>query len=289
MEIKNIDGKVYVSGLENIVVVNSDEKTFELLKAIYSYGGPYRKVVKKFGIGNTKCKEDFIKLIEGRVFSDIDVENKSLWNSCMMAIKVKDDKAVFKINLTPLGIIKGFGGFVNKNLREINIITHPEDIEKKIFRKYEEFRSKTKRFYLDKNINQEEFLKMYEFVVYIGYLYTLVFEYNYGKGIHQKFRGLFKEYNIENDYMLNERKVFESQFRPKESFSFDFNGMTFKEVDDELPWISDILPIDYRVGVKDNDGGKILLFKLEKELEVIKNNLRLETNVLLFLLSVSSN
>ena len=98
MEIKKIDGRIFVSGLENIIVVNSDEKTFELLKEIYSYNGPYRKVLKKFGIGNTKCKEDFIRLIEGSVFSDIDAENKSLWNSCMMTIKVKDGKAGFKIN-----------------------------------------------------------------------------------------------------------------------------------------------------------------------------------------------
>jgi len=287
MVIKNKDGRIYVSGLENIVVVNSDEKTFELLKAIYSYNGPYRKVLKNFSIGNNKCQDDFIKLIDGKVFSDIDIENRSLWNSCMMAIKLKGDTAVFKLNLNPLGIIKGFKGFINKNLKEINIITHPEDTEKKIFKKYEEFSSKTKRFYLNKNINKVEFLKMYEFVVYIGYVYTIVFEYNYGKGIHKKFMDLFKKYNIENDYMLNERKVFESQFRPKESFSLDFNGMTLMDVDEELPWIPDILPIDYRLDVEDNDGVKILLFKLEKELEVIKNNLRLKTNVLLFLLSIA--
>jgi hypothetical protein len=269
----------YVKGRAGELTVKANKKTFELIKDIFGYRGPYRKVLQKFGIGDTKYKDDFIVLEKGEVLTDIKKETEALWEPLMCRV-VKDNKGTkVVVDYSLKNILEKGPKLLKKVLLDAWTVSIIEANLRKANQKYREYCAFTGQSLRTKKISRKKFLKMYEHVVYVTFLYELVYEYNTQRVDNE----CLKTYVKQNDYLLMSDENFD-ELRLKNSESFSLGEKSkkklFKEYDDKD---LNLVPSDIPYCICDAPG----TLRAEKFLQCLKNNMRLKTGSLLFVMNYS--
>ncbi len=281
---------VLVSGRAGELTQFADEKTFALLAEIFGSTGPYRKVLKQFGIGATKNTDNFLVLLDGKVFSDVTKENKALWESCMYKLRVDGNKVELKINLTPTGVLKGFPGFIKKNYVDTKVLANLQKTLTAADEKYRNYCELVAETLKTKNISKSNFLAAYEYVVYITYIFELLFNFNDGAKKAKKIdsgsvaentvENQLREYVRQNDYLLKyDDSYIEFAFNPKNGFAVN-NLENSNALEAALLNNQKLIP-DVIETPQIKCDPKLLA---EKKLQCLKNNMRLKTNILLYYL-----
>lgn len=276
------NNKIYTPGRAGELTETANKQTFELLEKIFAHGGPYRRVLHEFGIGNKRYKGSFLKLIDKKVLADIEAENNALWKSCMHKIIYDGKNVSTKLNLTPLGIIKGLGGFVKKTLKEAMIISKPKKYLAIADKKYNDYCKTVDKAFKNKRISQEEFFTAYENVVYVTYLFELFYKVNLNDNFSNS---ELREYVRKNDYLLKyDESYAEFTYKPKNGFSLGekIDKGRLKNLGTKKPKLipNKIPNCKANVDIK---------YAAEKKLQCLKNNMRLKTNTLLYFLTLNEN
>jgi hypothetical protein len=273
------DNVTLVLGRAGELVDYSDPETFELVDAIFAWGGPYRKVLEEFGIGNPEFVDSFLVYKEGRIYSDIQKENSALWESCLRKLVHEKGKTCLVKDLSLKSLAKGFSGFIKKNVIEAKIIANPKHYLAIADERYESFSDFVYRVVQEKELNSKEFLEHYANVVYVTYLYELFFNYNLSTLDTEALavKPCVKGYIDRNDYLVKfDTDYAEIKFAPLDGFSLKKTQEyalllntpmeQFKFIPSDIPYCECALPLRYLV---------------EKKLQCLKNNLRLKSAFLL--------
>jgi len=266
-----------VPGRAGEIVDYADEETFKFVEKIFAWDGPYRRVLREFGIGNSSTKDLFLVYKDGRVFSDIEKENTILWQTCMSRLVFEAGKAELKPDYSPRAIIRGLPGFIKKSLKEAAIISEYKRYlseADKLYKDYSDFELSVVK---DQTISAETYLAKYENIIRITYMYELFFNYNLDKRGDVDLNQCIKAYVSQNDYLLRYDPEFaEIKFASKEGFSLqrslEFDKLINTPVE-ELIFIPSEIP-----NCECNFSPLLLV---EKKLQCLKNNLRLKAVFLL--------
>jgi hypothetical protein len=272
------NGRTYSLNRVGELVMDVNEPTFQLLKRIFGKDGPYRRVLRKFGFGIMDNPESFLKIIGGRVYSDIDKETKIIWRN--VSYKLVESKGEVTFKFSWQGLPSLFRYF-RKFLTDVYILAHPDKYVYKAISRYGSFSKDQKRLLEKGSITLTEFLELYETVVFVTYLYELFFHFNNSIGILDTVPGL-KDYIDENDYLLKlDSSYVEGVYKPSEGF-FVQEDVSPKEISlENLIFIPEVIP------PFDGEGSKTKVAEIQ--LQCLKNNLRAKTNTLLYLLSLSKD
>lgn len=309
-KLKYYNGKQLILGRAGELLIDADPKTFEIVRKIFGKHGPYRHVLSKFGIGNDKSDKEFLVLLDGKVYSDVQIENEVLWTPCMSRLCVEADKAIIKPAFSVSNVFY-FLGFIKKLYIETMIVAFPEKYLHLCEILYLEFCEQLQIALKSKENTLENFLKYYENVVYVTYIYELLYTYSqslvdiraessrtYGGEVPEGTISLptnirnslaenkvttdtiscLKLYTQNNDYLLQYNDTYlEIKYRNKNGFSVVGAAELKKKIlQDKL---SKIIPSELP-SVYCNSS------KLEKtlvKLQCLKNNLRLKSDLLLTL------
>jgi hypothetical protein len=261
---------LYVADRVGELVDFANPLTFDLLEKIFGFNGPYRKILYQFGGGDLTKKESYLKNVCGKVYSDIGVENKVLWNPCSFKLTYVKNCPVFSFKFTGLLALVNF---VTKFFKESLVTAFPSIYCVLAQKSYREFSKAVETAYKKQKISVAHFLKLYEKVVYISYLYDLVFGLNNSKKLG-RFPKVLKDYVAENDYLLKGEKGF-GEFKYSNGFKLGTKGGARGGFKEELvPGCIEIF-----------EGPVKPMLILEAYLQCLKNNMRLKTDLLLYFLN----
>jgi hypothetical protein len=275
----------YAKGRAGELVTRANRETFDLIKEIFGKNGPYRRVLYRFGIGNPYIKTDFIVLKEDIVLTDINEENRILWESIMYKLVKNGDQAQLIPDFTVTNFLVNGTGLIKKVLIDAWIILNINGYIFNAKRRYKKYSDFTQKVLEEKKIDRREFLQQYEHVVYVTYLFELLFEYN--KSTRKKNTGAIneneclKEYVKRNDRLLNYDLTYnEFKYKNVEGFSLgetEKNALFDEKGNEELNLIPGTL--------EECDCEVPKLIRYEKELQCLKDNMRLKTQTQLFVMN----
>jgi hypothetical protein len=267
----------YVKGRAGELTTKANKETFELLLDIFGHGGPYRNVLNEFGIGDPEYKDDFLVLKDGEVLTDIKKETEALWKPIMCKVKKEGKETKVVVDYSVKNIIEKGPKLLKKVLIDAWTVALIENYLKKAKKRYREYCAFTEKSLKTKKITRKNFLKMYEHVVYVTFLYELVYEYNTER-IENK---CLKTYVKQNDYLLNYDETFD-EFKYKNDESFSLGKRTEKDLFKNFDGKSlNLIPSD----IPDCICNAPSLINAEKLLQCLKNNMRLKTGCLLFVMN----
>jgi hypothetical protein len=274
----NLHNNNLVTGRVGELTDYANEATFKVVQRIFGYGGPYRKVLHKFGIGDLNNKKDYLQLKDGRIFCDIDMEAAVLWRPCSYRLRLSDNKVLTEFHyygLLPLV------GFLRKTVTEVVCIAFIEHYLRKMDGIYLEFAKEVEMVFNKGSLTLEKFLVLYEDVVFTSYLYELLFHYNNSKGFVERSMEA-KIYVSANDFMLSEERGYaEFVYKLPQDFVLGVAVTPAPVSTSHTKFIPRVIP--------DYNGREKKEIKAELKLQCIKNNMRLKTNVLLYLLNKTVN
>lgn len=273
--LRNYNGRILSLGRAGELAIETDAQTFHLISRIFGKEGPYRKVLSEFGIGNPNDEKDFLLYLDGKVYSDIEIENDVLWKHVLAKLVEKNENVELISNIKfPAMLVYG-SRYIKKTMKETKILSDTESFVKEaeeIYKKFSELLVKTIE---NGSISEEEFLKAYKDVVYVTYIYELVFSYNQETQPFAPDKCL-SEYIEKNDYLFKYDKsyvelMYGSDFslKDRDKVVYELRRVALKNLKFIPDEIEDILcPAPLHVSY-------------EKKLQCIKNNLRLKTNLLI--------
>ena len=270
-----------VLGRAGELATTTNKLTYSLIKKIFEHNSPYRKVLYQFKVGNLNVAQDFVVYKEGKVYSDIDVENKVLWNSCALKLlKTSENSAEIKYN--PLAFLNTFR-FIQKALNDANLVSNFKKTLKTVDSKYSNYCEFVQNSFLySPDFSIQAFLNAYENVVYVTYLYELFFELNNHKKIVNKPQEI-SNYVKQNDYLVsNDYSYFEQNFSTNFYLGHDREEIASqnKILSMDLPFIPDkVLNFNGLLTKKQQ------YLAAEAKLQCLKDNMRLKTGALLYLLN----
>lgn len=261
-----------VLGRAGELVNETNIETYELIKDLFAPKGPYRKVLSEFGIGRIPNNIDFLVYKDNKVYADIEKENKALWESCMYKLTKVGESAKLKLNLNPVAIIKGIKGLIKKTYMEIKLLSNLEKTLEKAKISYRSYSESLEQAIKVGYITKENFLVAYENVVFITYLYELLYNFNANDKLEDN---CLKKYVRDNDYLLKYDETFgEFIYRHPKGFYVSPDRKRI-EINTNIKLIPKSLP-----ECACNTPEK---YKAEKVLQCLKNNARLKTNTLVYL------
>lgn len=266
-----------VTGRVGELVDYAHVTTFKVVRAIFGYGGPYRKVLHRFGIGDLKNTSDYLLLINGRIFSDIEIEAKVLWQPCSYKLVKNGNRVIHKFHY--YGLLS-LSNFLKKNIKEILCFVLIDHYLEEADTSYRRFSEGVEAAFKKGTLHLREFLDLYEEVVFTSYLYELYFNYNNQKEFISKSESL-KAYIKENDcLLLQDNRYVEFVYKLPKDFELGVQ-VDPPKLSADLIFIPDKLPI-----FNGKDKKEVCA---EARLQCIKNNMRAKINVLLYLLNRSLN
>lgn len=282
---KNNQSQKLILGRAGELTTTANTLTFSILEGIFGFKGPYRNTLEKFGVPVNVTHKSFIKNIEEKVYSDIDMENHVLWENLPFKLVLENNTVKTSYDWSG-NFIKKFVNFCKKTILETLIIISIEKYTDEVRKKYQQFSSSVDRVLANRSLTFTEFLKLYETVVYITYLYELIAAYNenYIKDLSKGSLDKIKTYVLTNDYLINGNNSYlEYILKFENGFYFtDFenlrNKLDFKI--SEVKLIPNHIP-QLILGTS----SKLKLIAAEKTLQCTKNNIRLKTNILIFFLN----
>jgi hypothetical protein len=280
-----MENQNYIKGRAGELVSHTNQQTFDLIKEIFGKNGPYRKVLYRFGIGNPFIKEDFIVFKDGMVLTDIDKENSIMWENIMYKLVKKGESAQLVPDFSIGNILVNGTGLIKKVLIDSWIILNVQGYLASAKKRYKKYCDFTKKVLTEKKISRQEFLYQYEHVVYVTYIYELLYEYNKGtqkkKASESQVDECLKEYVKNNDYLLKFDESY-SEFKYKNNEGFTL-GETEKKLLFEDMGKEELKLIPDEIGPCDCPSPKLL--RIEKELQCLKDNMRLKTQNQMFVMN----
>jgi hypothetical protein len=267
--------KTLIIGKAGELTMYANPLTFSLLEKIFGFRGPYRETLKRFSVFPIETKASFLRSVNGRVYTNIDEENEIVWKNYPSKLYL-DNTYVKQTAFWFPNFFTKLKNFTQKVIKESQIVNNPSSVEKIADNHYLEFCIKTRRVCGYSNLNSSQFLEYYKEVIFINYLYELFESYNLGVKIDlQKYDTYFKLY----DYLFNSSNLLENRLKLPNGFYLD----QYDNLDDSLDFvIGDNKFIPDRLPDVETPITKI---GLETKLHCMKDNMRLETNILLYFLN----
>ncbi|MFZ5424371.1 MAG: PEP-utilizing enzyme [Patescibacteria group bacterium] len=266
---------VYVAGRVGELATVANPLTFSLLKLIFDSGGPYNNILLNFGLGTTKEYPSYLKNIYGQVYSDIELENKAIWEASGYRLVVSNNNSVLKFHVKG-NLIKSIKGFLNKTFIEVKILNNIEEYIEEASSQYKDFSDTVESKFKSRELSINDFLDLYESVVYVSYLYELVFSYNNHKKIVPKDAEI-QEYVNTNDYLLNDKVRFLEHEVSSDFYLGEERRYLGQQLNANL--IPSTLP-DLTLNIAKTVKAEVLF-------QCYKNNMRLKTGLMLSLLNDS--
>lgn len=263
-----------VTGRVGELVDYANEPTFKVVQKIFGYNGPYRKILRTFGIGNLKNTKDFLTLIEGRIYTDIAIETEVLWKPCSYKLRLVDGKVATKFHF--YGLISLLGFFKKTALEVLHIALIDYHL-KEVDRRYRDFSKEVEKVFEEKTLTTAKFLTLYESVVFVSYLYELVFNYNNHNGYVKKTEDLEKFVSMYDFMLSTDQNYAEFIYKLPQDFVLGLADTPPGEKPPHPQFIPSSIP--------SYEGHEKKEIKAEAKLQCIKNNMRLKTNVLLYFLN----
>ncbi|MFA6981895.1 MAG: hypothetical protein WC243_02650 [Patescibacteria group bacterium] len=269
-----------VAGRAGELTHNANTITFDLLEKIFGCNGPYQNVLRKFGVNIKSNDRSFLVLQDKVVYTDLNEEEKILWRLYPVMLVEKSGEVIHEFTwkkANPVTLFNYARKILFEGLLVANIGSYQEkahEIYKGVSHEAEEIKDKG-------CITLERFFEVYEKIIYVSYLYEYLYLYNGGTASNV----FVKQYIEENDYLIVDNTDF-MEFALKLPNGFyldDYEDLQASSPSSvSYPFIPD--EID-RLSV---ESGLNKLQCAEKELQCLKNNLRLKTNILMYFLNLSA-
>lgn len=192
--------KTYALGRVGELADLANPLTFSLINSIYGYNGPYRNVLAQFGIKVKDDKRSYLKDFYWWVYSDVELENEILWKNSPYKLTERNGaiQEIFSIwNLTPNSLI----GLASKSFKEAYYYSNTEVTLKIAYQKYNDFIEFLEKAVYRRAIYSEDYLKAYENVIFLSYLYGVFFKLNGSSGVGYAEWSLNK-FILSNDYLM---------------------------------------------------------------------------------------
>jgi len=254
--------------------------TFSLLEKIYERNGPVRKVFENFGIPVKDVQASYLVNLNGKVYTNLELENQVLWADLPWKFRDYGGEVKSVRDWLP-GTPRKLKNLIYKSLTETFILARLSHSLIKAKKRYRAFGEFTLTVSESGECTTQSFLKAYEHVCYVSYLYGLTLKFFEGKcdvGSKQ-----WKNYVSDNDCLAGNQNCLESEFLHKSSFELEncvidskWEGKVKKEKTTHIPLR---LPDTY--GIKGEGCSAVI------QLQCMKNNMRLMTHVLLYYLSAT--
>ncbi len=280
MMVPNIqDSQKLVAGRAGELTLRANSLTFDLLEKLFGKNGPYRNVLQKFGLKINDTSETYLVLKDTVVYTDLTSEREVLWKNYPIILLSENGQVVQKFSKSRLTFFTLYN-YLAKIVKDSLFITQIDAYTRNCHAIYKRVSQKTSEIYLKKYLTPQEFLTIYEEIIYVSYVYELVDLYNTQK-FNTKER---KQYIEENDYMLkNDTSYIELIAKLPNGFYLDDYTHLEKIIAniDKPLFIPDSIPgFSKPAAVKTTIDAEI-------ELQCLKNNLRLKTNVLMYILNLT--
>jgi len=278
-ETSNNQNVSLIAGRAGELTLEANPITFDLLESIFGQYGPFREALKEFGVKVKDTPESYLVLKDGKVFTDIEKEQNILWGNYPIKLEKNnhDVEAGVIFSLNPIKYLNYF----QKSISDSKLIINSEKTVEKCLAKYKYVSEQTVKVVQNQFINEKMFLELYKDITYVSYAYEVFEMYNRHQ-ITSKKRGNIptlsqadRKFIQENDYLLADTADFIENILklPKGFYLDDYTNLT--EIFERsqglyfIPGKIDTIP------------------NAEVMLQCLKNNLRLKTNVLLFILNMT--
>jgi hypothetical protein len=268
-----------VAGRAGELTLEANDLTFNLLEHIFGQHGPFRETLKDFGVKVNETSESYLVLLDGKVYTDIKKEERILWGNYPIKLeKVNHEvKAVVTFTLNPFK----YYNYVQKSLLDSKLILNSVKTIETCMVKYKYVSEQTVKATESQHLSMESFLSLYKEIAYVSYAYELVEIYNGAKAINARrgnvpsWKPAEHDYLYKNDYLLADTsRYIENVLKLPKGFYLD-NYPNLRQIFESAQGL-DFIP------------GRIpTIPNTEIMLQCLKNNLRLKTNVLLFILNMS--
>lgn len=271
-----------VSGRAGELTNRANTLTFDLLEYIFGKDGPYRNTLRRFGIKLNPTSDSFLLLEDGEVFTDLDREEKILWGCYPIALIEQKGQVNHKFSWQKAGLISSIN-YLKKVIFDSKIITNIETHLSEAHNIYKQVSEKVVLVCSAGIITLEDFLETYESIISVSYLFELLDLYNVNKVSDE----ITRKYVKQNDYLLaSDEKYVEISLKLSNGFYLD----DYPDLHKKLSFVLDnkftFIPHSIPSLEKTSEISK--LRSAEIELQCLKNNLRLKTNILLYFLNLTA-
>lgn len=257
--------------------------TFSLLKKLFDNAGPYQNVLRRFGVAINPTSDSYLELKDNIVYSNLEKENKILWGKYPVKLVANGSQVKQQLIFNSLFDLPKFVNLLNKTIHESLVIININKYVAEARSKYAHVDALSRQALTTKSLSLTDFLKAYEDIVFVTYLYELLDLFNKNSRFDSP---TLREYVQENDYLLKDKPGFvEATLKLDKGFYLDdYTNLEEKLRNVEAAANLQFIPAEIKPLSLPNISPQLLA---EKELQCLKNNLRLKTNVLLFLLNYS--
>lgn len=272
--------QILALGRAGELVTTTDPRTYALLSKIFGPHGPYRTVLKGFGLGTDNSEDSFLLYLNGKVYSDIQKENEILWHTCMTELRVKNKEVVLESAFCGRLLKCGIKGYLKKSVHDGLIISFAEKHIHRCAEKYTKYAEILATALKKESISEVEFLEAYKNVVYVTYIYELFYTYNNSVKVVSDDKSCLRTYISQNDYLLKfDEAFFEISGRDGLGFNVNFSAkMLAKYRRLSSP---KLIPAVLEYPKDCNDPPTLIA---ESVLQCFKNNMRLKTEILIKLI-----
>ena len=274
--------KRLISGRAGELTNKANILTFDLLECVFAREGPYRNTLKRFGIQLKPTFESFLVLENGEVHTDLDKEEEILWNCYPIMLEEHLEQVKQKFSWRKVGL-KTSINYLRKIIFDSKIIANIDSHLREARKTYTSVSEGVTSLCSKRTITLDEFLKIYEDIISVSYLFEILDSYNVKKVSNE----VTKQYVRQNDYLLaSDEKYIELTLKLPNGFYLDdyigLDEQLYAVSDSKLWFVPSIIPsLDKTLEISK-------LRATEIELQCLKNNLRLKTNVLLYFLNLTA-
>ncbi|MCA9391579.1 hypothetical protein KC614_00050 [candidate division WWE3 bacterium] len=268
----NVDPqKTYVAGRAGEIADYANPLTYSLLEKIFGFNGPYRQVLSEYGVGDEYVNDNYLLNIHGRIYSDMEKENTILWEPSGMKLVIKNGLPRVVTHIFTKQFPKNIKRLMQKTKNEIDIMARPAKYTKVADEHYKKLSEIAEKTYTEKSIELHDFLKAYQHVVHIAYIYELLYQLH--PTINVKLPMAAKQYVWKQDYLNH---VVDGMIE----HAFFQRGYSLGSLADIRPSATSFVPDQIADPPETTKNlGPVL------KLQVLRNNARLKVQLLLYYLN----
>jgi len=269
-----------VAGRAGELTHRANAITFDLLEKVFGEKGPYRNVLKRFGVKIRNGGGSFLVLNEGVVYTDLDKEQDMLWGVYPIVLTETSGEISHVFSWKKANPYTLFN-YACKTVTDAILVVNVWNYLKKSRRMYKNISLEVEHICQNKSISLKDFFRIYEEIIYVSYLFEFLFLYNKNTPSNN----LVRHFVEKNDYLVaNNTRYLEFELKLPGGFFLD----DYVDLDKKLEYTSKLDFIPGQINLFPKNSGLTPVQKAEKELQCLKDNLRLKTNILLFFLNLSA-